>query len=55
MKFTEIIMYDKIEISPYGNMLVFKKGYTADFVKKTILVTKAYGITIRNFIMMTVK
>lgn len=29
-------MYNKIEISPYGNMLVFKKGYSAEFVKNTI-------------------
>lgn len=39
-------MYDKIEISPYGNMLIFKKGYTADFVKKTILVHHFNGLRI---------
>lgn len=29
-------MENKIEISPYGNMLVYKKGYTPDFVKNAI-------------------
>ena len=31
-----MIMKDNIEISPYGNMLVYKKGYTPSLVKKTI-------------------
>lgn len=39
-------MLDKIEISPYGNMQVFKKGYTAEFVKKTIQVRRFNGLRI---------
>ena len=33
-------MLDKIEISPYGNMLVFKKGYTAEFVKTVDIIVE---------------
>ena len=29
-------MQNKIKISPYGNMLVYKKGYAPDFVKNVI-------------------
>lgn len=36
----------KIEISPYGNMLVYKKGYTADFVKKAIVQNGLEGLRI---------
>lgn len=39
-------MYNKIDISPYGNMLVFKKGYTAEFVKKAIQKHRLNGLRI---------
>jgi len=29
-------MENKIEVCPYGNMLVYKKGYLPDFVKDVI-------------------
>ncbi|MDP3146605.1 MAG: hypothetical protein Q8N66_14445 [Bacteroidota bacterium] len=39
-------MSTEIEISPYGNMLIFKKGYTPDFVKETILQRNLDGLRI---------
>ena len=39
-------MYNEIEISPYGNMLVYKKGYTAEFVKKVIQEHRLNGLRI---------
>ena len=39
-------MENKIEISPYGNMLVYKKGYTSDFVKDLIYKHKLEGLRI---------
>ncbi|MFO0507731.1 MAG: hypothetical protein ACK5YS_02550 [bacterium] len=37
---------NKIEISETGNLLVYKKGYTPDFVKKTIEEKKLSGMRI---------
>lgn len=39
-------MNNKIEVSPYGNMLVFKKNYSAEFVKKTIHEHRLNGLRI---------
>lgn len=39
-------MENKIEISPYGNMLVYKKGYTSDFVKDLIDKHRLEGLRI---------
>lgn len=39
-------MKEKIEISPYGNMLVYKKGYTADFVMNVIAKNGLEGLRI---------
>lgn len=39
-------MKDEIEISQYGNLLVYKKGYTLDFVRATIQKKKLNGLRI---------
>lgn len=39
-------MINKIKISPYGNMLVYQKGYTAEFVKDTINKNNLEGLRI---------
>lgn len=39
-------MEKHIEISPYGNMLVYKKGYSAEFVHKVIIENKLSGLRI---------
>jgi len=36
----------EIEISPYGNLLMFKTGYSAEFIKKTIEKNKLNGLSI---------
>jgi hypothetical protein len=37
---------NKIEISPYRNLLVYQKGYTPDFVLETITDKKLKGLRI---------
>lgn len=37
---------DRIEIAPFGNLLVYKKGYTADYVRDTIMKKKLGGLRI---------
>src|SRR6476661_8903673 len=39
-------MNGKIEISPYGNMLVYEKEYSSEFVKQTIRSKKLSGLRI---------
>jgi len=39
-------MKNEIEISPYGNLLVYKKGYTLEFVRATIQKRKLNGLRI---------
>lgn len=39
-------MSNKFEISPFGNMLVYKKGYSSDFVRELIEVNNLSGLRI---------
>jgi len=42
-------MEKEIEISPYGSLLVFKKGYTLQFVKRVISEKNLRGLRIFSF------
>ena len=40
------MMNNEIELSPYGNMLIYKKGYSPDFVKDAIDKNNLEGLRI---------
>jgi hypothetical protein len=42
-------MDSNIEISPYGSLLVFKKGYTPEFVKKIVREKKLKGLRVFGY------
>ncbi len=39
-------MNDKVEISPYHNLLEYKKSYSLEFIKRTILTNNLAGLSI---------
>lgn len=41
-------MFEDIEISPFGNNLIFKDGYTKEFIKSVITKKKLNGLKINT-------